>query len=200
MIRQGSELVRRLELCDRIDLRIGDMCDENGYDHVEPSVVSSMLALHHLPDRDALGRLAGALARLVARTRCAVLLFDLTRLRNPASYRDLLLNTPGFTGALLEDAVASEAAAWTLAELSDALASAGLALIARTTLPLALFQTHWRQGRARIDAGRQYWVQTTLAAAAEAEASSIDRQVGVTARDRATGVYSAAERQLKRRQ
>jgi SAM-dependent methyltransferase len=180
MLREGHSLVRQEGLDDRVELRSGDMCDLGSLGSIRPAVVSATLSLHHLPGPTHLRRCLRGIAEIVERTGCGVWLFDLARLRDAESYRELLKATPAFSGVLFDDALASEAAAWTLDELRDMLVSTNVAVAGGTTAPLALFQAHWRHGDMQIGSGHGgHWSPSELPAAAEAEASGIDRQLGV---------------------
>jgi SAM-dependent methyltransferase len=180
MLRRGHSLVQYKGLAGRVDLRAGDMCDLGSLGSIRPAVVSATLSLHHLPALTHLRRCVRGIAEVVDRTGCGVWLFDLARLRDAESYRRILEATPAFAGVLFDDALASEAAAWTLDELGDMLASAKVDVAGATTAPLALFQAHWRHCVTQIGSGHAgHWSAGKLPAAAEAEASGIDRQLGV---------------------
>ena len=98
MLRQGHSLVRQKGLADRVELRSGDMCDLGSLGSIRPAVVSATLSLHHLPGLTQLRRCVRGIAEIVDRTGCGVWLFDLARLRDAESYRELLEATPAFAG------------------------------------------------------------------------------------------------------
>jgi SAM-dependent methyltransferase len=110
--------------------------------------VSCMWTLHQLPD---LGALSAALRQIAAvRRRCgaAVWISDFQRLRNPRSVPDMLtVVDPRSPEQLRNDAIASEAASFTSAELTNALASAGLGeMTGGHARPLPYLHAYWLAG------------------------------------------------------
>jgi ubiquinone/menaquinone biosynthesis C-methylase UbiE len=110
----------------RVELRHADMTALDG-DLPDPlHLVSCVWALHHLPGRaEALACLRG-MAEVRERTGCAVWLFDFARLEHPGPFEAVLALAAAAPDRLLDDARASEAAAWSPGELRQLLAEAGL--------------------------------------------------------------------------
>lgn len=120
------------------------------------ALLSCVSALHHLPDAAALDRCLAEIAAVRARTGCAVFLFDFERMRDPRSFPALSTLPVGADPdrPVIRDGIASEAAAWTFAELRAALARAGLAdLRGARVLPPRWLQAHWCAGRGGGPAG-----------------------------------------------
>jgi SAM-dependent methyltransferase len=148
MLALGRRTLEREGVADRVTLAVGDMTDFADRVADEPvDLITSVFALHHLPTVDDLVACLQQIAEVRSSTGCAVMLFDLCRLRDPASWRRFLagaasgtLATPGLT----RDSLASEAAAWNQREMVGALSAAGLGdLKHRRSFPFAGFQMHW---------------------------------------------------------
>lgn len=180
MLARGRALLRRRGLSDRVELRLADMRDVDALTPVQPDVITAVLSLHHLPTRDDLVRCLRAIARLASRTGAAVWLFDFARLRDPKSYTDLLAGSTSMRGTLREGGIASEAAAWTFAELEGSLHDAGLQARGRLLAPLALFQSHCRRGAAATGTAEPSLARIHLSPDVDAEATALDKRLGVT--------------------
>lgn len=155
MLQTGRELMRREGLDARVDLRRGDITafDADLPDRVD--VVSCSFALHHLPDDATALRCLEAIARVQERTGCAVWIFDFARLHHAHTFRDLtsLAQFPG--PVVLNDAIASEQAAFTFAELTALLDRAGVRELQHLrSRPLGEHQLHVARGREGAPAGR----------------------------------------------
>jgi SAM-dependent methyltransferase len=110
--------------------------------------VSCIWTLHHLPCSKDLR----ATLRQIAGLRhhgAAIWIFDFQRMRDPAAYPTLLNVTysamyAAMLPSLRKDGIASEAAAFTLAELKAELSSAGIGnLRSGISRPLPYLQAHW---------------------------------------------------------
>lgn len=152
MLKLGRKTVKQEGISDRVKLKQGDMtafADKFADERVD--LVTSVFALHHLPTLDHLHDCFKEIAKLRARTGCGVMLFDICRLRHPASWRRFMAGAAAGTLAtpmLERDTVASEAAAWSYAELRHMLSDCGLAdLKHRRSFPFAGFQMHWSPPR-----------------------------------------------------
>lgn len=180
MLTAGRSLLDEQGLRDRVELRRGDMTAIHDLGSITPAVVVACLSLHHLPGAAALHRCLTGIAAMSRQSGCAVWLFDLARLRNPQTYHDLLASNPAISGQLLKDALASEAAAWTIDEMKQALTSADLACTSRSLSPLPFIQSHWTAGTLHPEAGAgDGWIPRALPAWAEREAAGIDHRIGV---------------------
>ncbi len=148
MLDRGRGLLEREGLTDRVELRRGDITafDTELDDRVD--VVSTNFALHHLPTEESASRCLEAIARTRSRTGCAVWIFDFARLRHPGSWPALtsMLNWPG--PVVHSDAIESERAAFSEAELTNLLDRAGLGAMNHVrSRPLGEFQVHWAPAR-----------------------------------------------------
>jgi tRNA (cmo5U34)-methyltransferase len=148
MLETGRSLLAREGLAGRVQLRRGDITTFDSELPERPDVVCCNLALHQLPSDELVHRCLEAIGRVRARTGCAVHVFDIARLRNPRSLPAMLslVVMPG--RVVLGDAIASERAAFTFAELTDRLGRAGLADLrhVRSRL-LGEYQLHWAAAR-----------------------------------------------------
>jgi tRNA (cmo5U34)-methyltransferase len=110
--------------------------------------VSCMWTLHQLPDFDVLRAALRQIAAVQRHSGVAVWISDFQRLRDPAACPAMLLCVdPSSPAVLRQDAIASEAAAFTGAELSEALADAGLGgMHSGHSTPLPYLQAYWMFG------------------------------------------------------
>lgn len=110
--------------------------------------ISCMWTLHQLPDFDVLRGALRQIADVKQRSGAAVWIADFQRLRDPEAVpRMLTCVDPDSPEILRQDAIASEAAAFTSAELSEALAAAGLGdLKSGHSSPLPHLQAYWMFG------------------------------------------------------
>jgi SAM-dependent methyltransferase len=107
--------------------------------------VSCMWTLHQLPDIAVLRAALRQIAALRARHGCAAWISDFQRLRNPSTCDEMLrCFDPQSPEVLRNDAIASEAAAFTIEELTDELRTAGLdGFRCGHATPLPYLQTYW---------------------------------------------------------
>lgn len=134
---------------NRLAFVVGDITSLSDELVGAPDLVCCNWTLHQLPDRET----AVVALREVARIRdlhgSAVWLFDFARLRRPDT-TPALLDTlaPDADSRLRADAVASEAAAWTVEEMLEMLAEAGLTdLNCSRHRMLGLYQAWWSPRR-----------------------------------------------------
>jgi tRNA (cmo5U34)-methyltransferase len=110
--------------------------------------VSCIWTLHHLPDSNDLRATLCQIAAL-RHHGAAIWIFDFQRMRDPAAYPTLLDATysalyAAMFPSLRKDGIASEAAAFTLAELKAELSSAGIGSVrSGISRPLPYLQAHW---------------------------------------------------------
>lgn len=152
MLKLGRQTIKREGVADRVKLAKGDMTDfADNFADEQVNVITSVFALHHLPTLDHLSACLKQIAKVRARTGCGVMLFDICRLRHPASWRRFMAGAaPGTlaTPYLERDTIASEEAAWNFQEMIDMLSDAGLAdLKHRRSFPFPGFQMHWSPPR-----------------------------------------------------
>jgi tRNA (cmo5U34)-methyltransferase len=110
--------------------------------------VSCMWTLHQLPDFDVLRAALRQIAAVQRSSRAAVWIFDFQRLRDPSAVPAMLrCYEPSTPAVLRQDGIASEAAAFTRAELSEELAAAGLdGMHSGYSRPLPYLQAYWMFG------------------------------------------------------
>jgi SAM-dependent methyltransferase len=110
--------------------------------------ISCMWTLHQLPDADVLSAALRQIATVRRDSGAALWISDFARLRDPSACPAMLQCVdPDSPMGLRQDAIASEAAAFTRDELSAALALAGLdGLNAGHATPLPYLQAYWRFG------------------------------------------------------
>ena len=125
MLSAAEQTLAREGLSDRVAIRHGDMTDLVTTP-ARIDVVACVWALHHLPRRDDALRCLREIARLREEHDAGVSIFDFARLRRPQTFRAVMDLAPGVPSRLLEDGIASEAAAWTASELYEMLSEAGL--------------------------------------------------------------------------
>jgi SAM-dependent methyltransferase len=110
--------------------------------------VSCMWTLHQLPDVEVLGAALRQIAAVQRDTGAALWISDFARLKDPSACPAMLQCVdPHSPMGLRQDAIASEAAAFTRDELSAQLAAAGLgALSSGHATPLPYLQAYWMFG------------------------------------------------------
>lgn len=110
--------------------------------------VSCMWTLHQLPDFDTLGAALRQIAAIRGHSGAAVWISDFQRLRDPSACGAMLtVVDPSSPAGLRSDAMASEAAAFTAAELASAMQTAGLSdLKSGHARPLPYLQAYWTTG------------------------------------------------------
>lgn len=146
MLATAQHLFEAEGIDTRVDLvcaditALPDQLSSNAWD-----AVSCMWTLHQLPDFEALRAVLRQIAALRRRSGAAAWISDFQRLRNPSTPAAMLYCVdPTITAVAAKDALASEAAAFTRAELSAELASEGLGdMHSGCARPLPYLQTHW---------------------------------------------------------
>jgi|SoiMethySBSTD1v2_1073268.scaffolds.fasta_scaffold44235_2 SAM-dependent methyltransferase len=110
--------------------------------------ISCMWTLHQLPDFNVLRGALSQVAAIQRRSGAAVWITDFHRLRDPAAVSKMLVCVdPDSPEVLRRDAMASEAAAFTLAELSTELSASGLhGMHSGHSTPLPYLQAYWMFG------------------------------------------------------
>jgi SAM-dependent methyltransferase len=163
MLETGRRLLESEGLADRVELRRGDITtfDADLPDGLD--VVSCNFALHHLPTEDVAGRCLEAIARARSRSGCGVWIFDFARLRHPGSWPALasMIKWPG--PVVHSDAIESERAAFSEAELMALLERAGLGDLQHArSRPLGEQQAHWAASRGRPSPVTGLWRESPL--------------------------------------
>jgi SAM-dependent methyltransferase len=136
-------LDRRVELVHADIMALPDRLATSRWD-----AVSCMWTLHQLPHFDALRTVMCQIAALRRHSGAAVWISDFQRLRDPSALEAMLRCLDASSPAVLRrDAIASEAAAFTRAELSAELAAAGLNDVrCGYARPLPYLQAYWVSG------------------------------------------------------
>lgn len=158
MLETGRQLLEREGLSSRVELRRADITafDESAPERVD--AVSCNFALHHLPTEELASRCLEAIARTRSRSGCAVWIFDFARLRHPGTWPAIasMVDWPG--PVVYNDAIESERAAFTEAELRTLLERAGLDDLEHArSRPLGENQVHWAANRNQQDPVTGLW-------------------------------------------
>jgi SAM-dependent methyltransferase len=149
MLSTAQALFDAERLSDRVELVQADITDlPEGLSTANWDAVSCMWTLHQLPDLDVLRGALSQIASVRHRSGAAVWISDFQRLRDPATTsRMLVCVDPNSPEVLRMDAIASEAASFTIAELSELFAVAGLRdLQSGHSTPLPYLQAYWSFG------------------------------------------------------
>lgn len=149
MLRTARELFDAEGLAERVELVQADITAlpeqlaTGAWD-----AISCMWTLHQLPDFDVLRGALGQIADVQRRSGAAVWISDFQRLRDPAACPNMLeCVDPDSPAILRQDAIASEAAAFTIAELRNELAASGLqGMQSGHSRPLPYLQAYWMFG------------------------------------------------------
>jgi tRNA (cmo5U34)-methyltransferase len=163
MLETGRSLLEREGLAERVELRRGDITTFDAEVAERPDVVSCNFALHQLPSEELASGCLEAIARARASSGCAVWIFDFARLRHRGSWPAFtsMLTWPG--PVVLDDAIASERAAFTQAELIALLERAGLDDLQHVrSRPLGELQVAWAESREGLPATAGLWRDAPL--------------------------------------
>jgi tRNA (cmo5U34)-methyltransferase len=149
MLSTAHALFDTERLSDRVELVQADITAlPERLSTADWDAVSCMWTLHQLPDFDVLRGALGQIASVRRRSGAAVWISDFQRLRHPATTsRMLVCFDPDSPEVLRLDAIASEAAAFTIDELAQEFGAAGLPdLRSGHSTPLRYLQAHWSFG------------------------------------------------------
>jgi tRNA (cmo5U34)-methyltransferase len=174
MLRLGREMAAARGL-DRLSFVAADVRALADEVVGTPDLVCCNWTLHQLPDRDTAVGVLGQIARIRNQHGSAVWIYDFARLRRDATMPAFFdtFNGSGYD-RVRTDAVASEAAAWTVEEMRAMLTDAGLAeLQCAQSRPLGLYQAWWVPNTQPIEAVAwvrppmsddvTYWADRTIA-------------------------------------
>ncbi len=154
MLEAGRRAFEEEGLSGRVTLLRGDITAFSDLLPGQVDLISSVYSLHHLPSKELLARCLGEMAAARDRTGCALWVYDLARLKHPRTYSRFLSLLPDVKPFLLRDALNSERAAWSVAELNEGLQGAGLGDLQRSVSRLLpAFQIAWARGRGHPAAG-----------------------------------------------
>lgn len=165
MLASGREMLAREGLEGRVELRRGDITDFLDLAPERVDVVSTVRALHHLPSTEVLTRCLEQIASLRASTGCAVWVFDRARFKHPKSLRAFMstLTLTPLPPSLRANALASDGAAFTFADLAEACERAGLGDLHQQRLRVwRNFQAHWAPRRDGFPHGHAQWQEVPL--------------------------------------
>jgi len=143
MLALGEQLLAAKCLDDRVGLVPGDMTNFLDLAPERVDLLSCVLALHQLPSAAKMTRSLQQIATIRKQTGCAVWIWDFARLSDRGLMKECLSLAPDQEPLVLRDALASEAASWTLAELTDALDEAGLSDLQHCVSRPPFLQVHW---------------------------------------------------------
>src|SRR4051812_37682482 len=143
MLELGEVNIARAAVADRVRLVQGDITAVPDALLGDADAASCSLTLHHLPDATAAVRCLHQLARARAQRGSAIWLFDFCRLSDARIWPLVFRALGGGDGRFRADAVNSECAAFTTAEMRSMLDATGLRLHGATTRLLPVFQAHW---------------------------------------------------------
>ena len=149
MLSTARELFDAEGLSERVELLRADITALPRRVSTGPwDAISCMWTLHQLPDFDSLRGALGQIAAVQRRSAAAVWISDFQRLRDPKACPDMLMCVdPASPAILRQDAIASEAAAFTTTELSKELAAAGLqGMHCGHSTPVPYLQAYWMFG------------------------------------------------------
>jgi ubiquinone/menaquinone biosynthesis C-methylase UbiE len=149
MLATGRLMAAERDLEGRLSFVSGDITSLEDELVGTPDLVCCTYVVHQFPDRDTAVAALREIARIRDEHGSAVWIFDLERLRRPQTMATLFDTMWGpIDRRLREDALASEAAAWTMEEMRDMLAEAGLTeLSCARDRTLRLFQSWWAPSR-----------------------------------------------------
>lgn len=165
MLRTGREMLAREGLDDRVELRRGDMTDFLGLVPEQVDAISTVRALHHLPSSEVLTRCLEQVASVRESTGCAVWIYDRARFKHPKSLRAFMstLTITPLPPVLRGEALASDGAAFTYADLTQACEDAGLGTLHHRRLRLwRNFQAHWAPRLDGAPHGHDRWRDVPL--------------------------------------
>jgi tRNA (cmo5U34)-methyltransferase len=166
MAELGERTLFEEGLGERVQLVQADMTACEPLVPARVDLLSCMLALHQLPSEIELAQALRQVAAIRERTGCAVWLWDLVRLDDDQAITEWMSLASGSDPLFHRDALASEAAAWTAAELIRALSAAGLGELNHGISNPPLLQVHWALARGTERAGRdELWQEVPMSAA-----------------------------------
>ena len=176
MLQTGRQMASERGLDERLTYVAGDITDLDDGLVGSPDLVCCNWTMHQLPDRGTVLAALREIGRIRARHGSATWIFDFARLRRsetmPAIWDTVM---PDGDRRLRVDAVASEAAAWTIEEMADMLAEAELTgLSCSRHRAGGLYQCWWARGHRRamipdwerpsITPTAAFWADRTTAA------------------------------------
>ncbi len=176
MLQTGREMASERGLDERLSFVAGDITDLDDGSVGSPDLVCCNWTMHQLPDRGTVLAALRQIERIRARHGSATWIFDFARLRRsetmPAIWDAVV---PDGDRRLRVDAVASEAAAWTIEEMAEMLAEAELTGFSRSRHRAGgLYQCWWALGHRRdmipdwerpsITPTAAFWADRTTAA------------------------------------
>ena len=165
MLNQARELMTAECVSERIRLIKADIADLPEDVSAEPwNAVSCVWTLHHLPDTETLVAVLRQISSLREKSGCAIWILDLQRLKNAGSFPlGLRALEPALSERLREDAIASEAAAFTFQELGAGAEQAGLVgLQGGYSRPIRWQQAHWQPARGQSRSPSPSWHEARL--------------------------------------
>jgi tRNA (cmo5U34)-methyltransferase len=166
MAELGKRMLFAEGLGQRVRLIEADMTACADVVPAQVDLLSCMLALHQLPSEVELLQALEQVAAIRERTGCAVWLWDLVRLDDDEAIKQWMAQASDADPLFHRDALASEAAAWTHDELTQALAQTGLDDLHHGISRPPLLQVHWALAREPERAGQKgVWHEVAMSSA-----------------------------------
>lgn len=166
MAELGKRTLFEEGLGERVRVIQADMTACEDVVPAQVDLLSCMLALHQLPSEVELLQALTHVAAIRKRTGCAVWIWDLVRLDDDEPIKRWMAQAPDSDPLFHRDALASEAAAWTHDELTEALARAGLDDLRHGISQPPLLQVHWAFAREPGRTGQDgVWHEVTMSSA-----------------------------------
>lgn len=162
MLEQAQAACQAAGVAARVQLLEADICQlPEAAVGERVDAVCSIWTLHQLPGQPTLAAALESVAGVRERHGAAVWLLDFQRMPDSRTFPALLAATdPDYPAGLRQDAIDSEAAAFTAAELREQLALAGLgAARHRTSRPLRFLHAAWLAGQRDAAGGAQSWIE-----------------------------------------
>lgn len=178
MVELGTEKMVRERLYPRVQLSIGDMTCFRDLVPDRVDVISSVFALHHLPDLASLERCFLEMEYVRRLYTGAVWIFDHTRPKHPRTAEEFPnIFTPSAAASFQRDSRNSLLASFSFSEMSDAL-DGSFSPKVRHVLSriLCLYQAHWVEGGSVEPRG--VWKGEPLAPAARENFRGLRRIMG----------------------
>lgn len=149
MLHTGRQMASDRGLDERLSFANGDITDLDDDVVGSPDLVCCNWTMHQLPDRDTVVAALREIGRIRDRHGSAIWIFDFGRFRRPQTMSAIWDTVvPDGDRRLRVDALASEAAAWTIDEMRDMLADAQLTgLSCSRHRAGGLYQAWWSPGR-----------------------------------------------------
>lgn len=144
MVQIGNENIRKSDLQNRVELRIGDMTEFTRVVPERVDVVRSMFALHHLPTKQHLEKCIQEIKKVQERWNSSVWIFDHVRPHRLSTAKKFpQIFTPKATPDFKESSKNSLIASWSFEEMKSAIQSLHGKMQSQQAILLPFYQIHW---------------------------------------------------------